>query len=254
MNKMKTIFLGTLAFISLIMNSTAQTNYKQLKTLNNMFETFDFKKFETEYGKYKGLDDNGSEDQYNFDDGMLVLASKPELYVVSPKDFYVLYKEFYDNGNIMDKGKFFGYFGQKGLCSYTIKIGKWYYFDEKGKLTQEVDEDKKFGKFGYQDVLQFLSDKHEIDLKTGENREKVHIEFYYAEDSSSPLKLWTIFVLKKSYPAPCPDDKEGDCIKQIGDHYYIDGNTGEGVPYKDLVKYKNIMPFFDLHYPDLKQD
>ena len=102
-----------------------------------------------------------------------------EVFVLPKKDFYVGYKAFYKNGYIKEKGRYFGIFE---LNVKSIKIGKWYYFDEKGDLINTVDEDLKFGNFSSQDVLNFLEKKKYIRLKNGKNRENVEVDFLHSPD------------------------------------------------------------------------
>lgn len=51
-------------------------------------------------------------------------------------------------------------------------VGIWEHFDESGQLIKTVDEDEKFGKFGYNELLLFLHQQGHINLETGENRER----------------------------------------------------------------------------------
>jgi len=79
--------------------------------------------------------------------------------------FFMIYKEYHPNGILKSKGK------RTGGGSASSKIGEWEYYDKNGKLTSKVDEDAKFGKFGYDELLRFLHEKGHINLETGENRE-----------------------------------------------------------------------------------
>ena len=131
----------------------AQKKNRDFSILDAAFETFDYSEFERQNKKYKGVDKNGFEEEFTFDDGTKVLADTEEVFVLPKKDFYVGYKAFYKNGYIKEKGRYFGIFE---LNVKSIKIGKWYYFDEKGDLINTVDEDLKFGNFSSQDVFNFL--------------------------------------------------------------------------------------------------
>jgi hypothetical protein len=181
---------------------------------------------------------------YYFKDGSQVDASNNDVFVLPPNPFfYVEYKEFYDNGFIKQKGKYFGIFD---LGSYSTKIGMWYEFDEKGNLIKQTDEDIKFGKFGYNELLKFLNEKGHISLHSGKNRENLEADFYFSDKSYK--KLWEVFI---KIGKPVQIIGEGYTIEQKGKGYYLDGDTGEIVKYKDLIKYKDIIPGFEKIYPDL---
>ncbi|WP_131701488.1 hypothetical protein [Chryseobacterium sp. FH2] len=224
-----------------------------------MFETFDYGKFEIENGKYK--DPNRSSDIYVFGRGREVMASWTDIYEIPPFPyFYWSYKEFYEQPNqpntIKEKGK---YFGDVRLGSFgRIEIGHWYYFDEKGKLIKEVDEDKKFGKFSYNEVLKFLDSKKDINLNTGEGRDKFEVQYYYSDKSTK--KLWKIFVKigepQDGPPPPGYKYEKGETISysyQKGKYYYLDGDTGEQIKTTDkrLLDYKEIIPNFEEKFPKL---
>lgn len=115
-----------------------------------------------------------------------------------PKNaYYEIYKEYYPNGVLKQKGSLFG--------EHTA-IGMWYFFDEQGNLAETVNEDEKFGKFGYLDVLDFLIKSSYVEKNTHKGILKINIVFS-VEDLT-----WQIRVTM-------PDYKIND--------YTIDGNTGE---------------------------
>ena len=99
--------------------------------------------------------------------------------------FFQIYKQYYPNGYLKLKGKCMG----NGIT----KVGEWEYYNEKGELTSKVDEDKKFGKFGYNELLLFLHQEKYIDIKTGENRERVSFG-YDVED-----KEWGVSITNPSH-------------------------------------------------------
>lgn len=211
-----------------------------------MFEKQDYT-WEEKNKEFKGK--GKYPDFYYLKDGSEVDFSNNEIGTLAPKPFfYVESKEFYDNGFIKVKGKYFGRFEAN---SYSTKIGIWYEFDESGNLIKQTDEDVKFGDFSYNEVLSFLDKKDEISLHTGKNRENLEIDFYFS--SSSSKKLWEARIkIGKSYGvANLPGDK-GERYEQKVKIYYLDGNTGEIIQRKDLVNYKSIINGFDKIYPDLK--
>ena len=112
--------------------------------------------------------------------------------------FFQIYKEYYPNGYLKLKGKRMG--------GGATMIGEWEYYDESGKLTSTVDEDKNFDKFGYNELLLFLHQEKHIDIETGDNREKVN--FGYDVES----KQWYVLVTGPLFWMT---------------EYTIDGQTGE---------------------------
>lgn len=216
----------------------------QQTKFNKMSEKFDFQTWEQNNKKFKGK--GNLPDNYYLQDGSMVMLAEPELYITPAKPaFYVIYKEFYENESVKRKGRYFG------LSSNILPIGIWWEFDENGNLTKEVNEDTKFGKFSYDDVLKFLNKKGDFDIYTGRNRENLEIINYY-HNANSFKKLWVVQIKKgEPYPiANLPEDK-GEKYAQDGKYYYLDGDTGEEIKYKDLVKYKEIIPNFEEEFPSL---
>lgn len=96
-----------------------------------------------------------------------------------PFKFYKTQKQFYLNGKLKQESSF--YLG-------NLMVGKTKYYDEEGRLTQEVDEDKKFEKLKVQidDVLKFMHNKGWLNIETGEGKTEVkvrdgHVEIYQPE-------------------------------------------------------------------------
>ena len=115
-----------------------------------------------------------------------------------PKNsYYEIYKEYYPNGILKQKGSLLG--------EHTA-IGMWYYYDELGNLSETVNEDRKFGKFGYMDVLDFLIKNNYVEKDTYKGIFKIRIVFS-VEDLT-----WRIRATTAGY---------------IINDYTIDGNTGE---------------------------
>jgi len=140
--------------------------------------------------------------KYKEKDGTVVVieGDKEDGYTESriPKNsFREIYKEYYPSGILKFKGSLFG--------EHT-KIGTWHYYDSEGNLVEEVDENKKFGKFGYIEVLQFLINNKYVDKDTFEGIFRIRITFW-AEDLT-----WYIRVTTPGY---------------IINEYEISGNTGE---------------------------
>lgn len=102
-----------------------------------------------------------------------------------PPVFFKIYKEYHPNGYLKVKGKRMG--------GGATMIGEWEYYDELGQLISKKDEDKKFSKFGYNELLLFLHQQGHINLETGENREDV--DFGYDVEK----KEWGVYAVSKSY-------------------------------------------------------
>jgi hypothetical protein len=130
-----------------------------------------------------------------------VCGNKREGFVMwqtSPKPaFFKILKTYYPNGYLKKKGKCMG-------GGYTM-VGVWEYYDESGQLTSKVDEDEKFGKFDYNELLLFLHQKDHLNIETGENRENV--SFNYDKN----IKQWWVEATSSTFWIT---------------EYIIDGETG----------------------------
>ena len=111
--------------------------------------------------------------------------------------FFQIYSEYYPNGNIKRRSK--DMMGGGG-------IGEEKHYDENGTLTHVINNDEKFGKFGYNEVLLFLHQQGHINLETGENRSGLH--FVYHADT----KQWYAGTMSSTFWQT---------------DYIIDGETGE---------------------------
>lgn len=88
----------------------------QQTKFNKIFEKFDFPTWEKNNEKFKGK--GNMPDNYYLKDGSMVMLAEPELYIIPTKSaFYVIYKEFYENGSIKRKGR------HLGLSSNIFPIG-----------------------------------------------------------------------------------------------------------------------------------
>ncbi|MDV4024417.1 hypothetical protein CMT52_08730 [Elizabethkingia anophelis] len=171
-----------------------------------MFEKFNFDLFNSKYSNFKK--ENG---YIKLSDGTLFEAfkSSEDIYnfVIPPSPlFYTLIFYYYQNGNLLSKGKKAGF-------NDLVKIGKWCYYDENGKLTKEIDEEKKFGLWGFNKVLDVLDKDKVINLETGKNRDADKLSFNFKKET----KIWTVKVFKK-------------LKSKMVDEYYeylFDGNTGK---------------------------
>ena len=185
---------------------------------NSMVEKFDFEK----YDKAKK-----SPVEYTKEDGTHVVMVFNEYsggsyyeYLPSPS-FLTVYKEFYVNGKLKKKEIYIG---------ENVKVGISRYYDEKGNLIKEVNEDLKFGKIKPQQVLEFLQEKGYINLKTGEGRldKEGQPVFELSFNKEKEKKVWYVTIIKgkfNNYPSNFPDIGEPSAYIPI--IYLMDGETGK---------------------------
>ena len=202
-----------LGIIAVIANTCGQTNHNQNNTVMDEREKLDFELLDKFAEKDKKQDDKGSYVGYywNFTEnsietqlfgdtryGFTMRQTPPN------PAFFQIYKQYYPNGYLKLKGKCMG--------GGATKIGEWEYYNENGELTSKVDEDKKFGKFGYNELLLFLHQQKHINIETGENREKV--DFGYSIEK----KQWGVYAINTYYWVT---------------EYVIDGETGKVINKKE---------------------
>ena len=151
------------------------------------------------------------------------------------KQFYTIYNHYYASTfNLKERGKFFG--SGQGVAGEghkeKLKIGIWDEYDEKGDLIKQTDEDKKFGKFGYNELLKFMDKEKKISLKNGVvqgNSGKPLFDTYFIYSDISNKKLWIVSIFNSEGEAT-----KGGC--------FIDGNTGrvlKKIP-EELAYYREI--------------
>lgn len=153
--------------------TTKTTPMFYIPKISSNFEKFDFKKTKEEYIKNKGeLPDSETRQQtYRYEEKInnneIVLRIYSE--IIHKKDIeefgesypleYIYYdnspfeirKTFYPNGNIKEKGLY--------ILQGNVYKGMWYYFDENGKLTHTIDNDKPY-KFTWEDIAKFMVDNN----------------------------------------------------------------------------------------------
>jgi len=158
-------FLSLLLFIIICNNHAlkAQTAYTEIYP--DFRVTIDKEKLNvSEYaGKYKGSILDYS---YTKGDGTLIRFksykknSEIEVFENPPAPaIHYIYKIFYPNGNLKEKGVY---------LPRQVKIGKWIYCDNKGNCNI-VDYEKDRSIYGYNDVLKFLQYMNYYNFTTGEN-------------------------------------------------------------------------------------
>ena len=144
------------------------------------FETFDVKSY------------RANKDSY-FDKSLNVKFSQSKHYnkvTLCPNDtYYDLSKRFYNNGNIKEKGLFFG----------DIRIGIWEYYTDDGTLEKTVDEDKKFNpKFNYNHILDYLHKRGSIN----KYRKKANLEIDATlNENNGVIRIWVKSPTNKKGPS-----------------------------------------------------
>ncbi|WP_407480967.1 hypothetical protein [Elizabethkingia meningoseptica] len=213
------VLIGYLIFFH---SCTAQVNgIKGYATNTNpikdslMFERFDFELDKNDYNGYTRTIDSynkyGANGYYDLKNNAAFNPNngvKDIFYHVSPPApfFHSIWFEYYQNGNIKEKGNLAGF-------NSGIPVSKWRYYDENGKFVKEIDEEKKFGLWGFNKVLDVLNKDKVINLETGKNRDADKLSFNFKADT----KIWTVKVFKK-------------LKSKMVDEYYeylFDGNTGK---------------------------
>jgi len=215
-----------LTYITLMMISCTAVSQriKKKSTMNPNFEKFDIKDYENKVDQQ--VPGGQKLNHFTLKDGTEIdRSASPTEYTeecILPKpSFLKLNKEFYRSGFIKFKGLSFG---DQHMGANGIRVGQWTYFDELGKVTKTVDEDRKFGNFGYNELLAFLDKEGLIEVKTGKNRENVNAIF---ESSESGDKTWFVEIITEFHP--------DDYAK--GWTYTLDGNSGKVL--KKAKVYKN---------------
>ncbi|WP_407475507.1 hypothetical protein [Elizabethkingia anophelis] len=236
---MKPTFLALCLFLTI--QCKAQTNKNYPKTPINdsiMFEKFDFNLDVNNYAGYEPAPESyytyGGNRFYKLKEGGAFSpynGGYPYIsYIVIPPlpGFYSIRYGYYQNGLLEKQGSIAGF-------NSGIKIGKWKFYDETGKVT-EVDEDKKFGLWDFNKVLAVLDKDGVINLKTGKNREFEKLQFFFDKDK----KEWKVKVFKKNI----------NVIVEEYWEYLFDGNTGKYT--RDWYERYNKNAEKDMDLPPLK--
>ncbi len=79
----------------------------------------------------------------------------------------------------------------KGNTVGGMSIGIWQFFDEKGKLRKEVNEDEKLDGHDYHKALEFLEKENWITIETGQGRERFSLD--YEKD------VWYITIMSRPW-------------------------------------------------------
>jgi len=164
MNAVKSItVLVFTIFICQMTTVDAQTAYTEIYPDKRVAIDFEKLNVSTYSNKYKGSILDYS---YTKDDGTLVQVksykrgSNIEIFERPPLPYiHIIYKEFYPNGNLKQKGV---------LLPRQLKIGKWLDLDQNG---EGLITDNETGRtaFGYNEVLTFLEERGYYNITDGSN-------------------------------------------------------------------------------------
>lgn len=179
------------------------------------FDIAQFNKNKNQEGSYTYKDSSGNEIKEEGDSE----SGYTQYSKLSNELFYVEYKEYYTSGKIKVIGKIL-----LDNTAVGVPVDRWQNFDENGNIIKEVDENKKFGKFGPKELLMFLESKKIINLRTGEG--------WYLKDKRNSFtisydevdKIWEV---RSTEGAMVKAEKSptGQALK-ASYYYLIDSNTG----------------------------
>lgn len=222
---MKSTF--SLFYILFFYSVFSQVKYQ--KNINPFSIYPEFQKFDFEKNKndYTNLPYDSSGVFRMLSDGTIFRAedfNKTDIWyhVIPSKSYVTLNYNFYPSGNLKEFGQF------ANFDAYVTKIGIWKTYDENGKLIKMTDEDIKFKKFTFSNVLEFMQEKGHIDLETGKNRTITSFYFDPKEE------IWELYV--QTY--------YNEEVEEKGIRYII--NCKKGKLKKTLYIEKCLYPFEGL--------
>ncbi|MBF8458411.1 hypothetical protein IV494_14600 [Kaistella sp. G5-32] len=199
MNSLKIILI----FLFLISCNKQEKNFLEKKKINIQ----NFKKNWKGGGAFFLMADGTKIEQYENDDGYNEIINK------SAPEFISEYNTYYKNGNLKSSVINF-----KGIPIHTSIE-----YNSTGDLISEKNEDKKFGKIKYTDILKILSEEKYLNLITGKGwslengNDAINIRF------DELKKIWKVSITSGKSGA---GGKTGSAL--IYDHiFYIDGETGK---------------------------
>lgn len=205
------------------------------------FETFDFQKTREETlkipskaaslknseAKERGYSYEGKLDENRFiHRSFFEIMDESKKFIIKPEEYYPLEIIYYENSPFMIQKTFYpnGNIKEKGLkiVKGNIYKGNWYYFDENGKLTHTIDNDKLFD-FSWEQVEKFME----------ENKISMPIGNFYVEGKTSVGRVSTLL-----YPKSSEKEAPQSILKAWGitwkgeewNQYYsvvLDGDTGK---------------------------
>lgn len=231
------LFLILLLFNQECSSQKLKINNKQQTmesvTVNNSSETFN--EVKSLLAGSKTPVDNKNNYEYNYkkenSNEVLYAMGQPNIYYATVKYLinsnYAIKKVYHGNGMIKEKGVFFN--GN----DYT-KLGLWYEFDDKGKLTKEINHNDGY-KFPFQEVLRFCQLKN-IKVIKGDMR-KLEGGFY-TDISKREINGKKVWVIKYQDGIKNPENVVTDgnktLYKSIYEEIILDGETGNIISEKTI--------------------
>ena len=159
-------------------------NVMSTTKVTNEFEKFDIDAFRQNADKnyYRKRLDSGIDIEI---DGRFDELTYQETH---PDSYFSIYKIYDSRGYIMEKGLLIA-----KPVSLLAKMGTWYYYDETGKLINEINYDKHY-RFTFNDVLEFCK-KEKIPVTKG-------IDFptqTVLNNENEPVKLMFVTEIDRGY-------------------------------------------------------
>lgn len=206
MKKLYLIFL--LTFISCDGQNKENTQNKPVSAMKN----FDIEKFngnKDKRGIYQFSSDGKKIEQMAGGEGEYMEE------IIYPAPYFYSFQNVYDSK---------GHLRSSTQLVSNVAIGKSKEYDEKGNIIKEIDEDKKFGKITYRDILDLISEKNNLDLQNNKGwfaDDRLVFEINFDENS----KIWTVRSLKGNHVIS-KNSPNGQALSSSFYHE-IDGNTGK---------------------------
>lgn len=206
---MKKLFL---IFLITFISCDGQKNKDTQNNPVSVMKKFDIEKFNANKDKrgiYQFSSDGKNIEQMAGSDKEFVEE------IIYPAPYFYSFQNIYDaKGHIKSSTQ---------LIS-NVAIGKSKEFDEKGNVIKEIDEDEKFGKITYSEILKLISEKNHLNLQDNngwftDNRLVFEINF------DEKTKVWTVRSLKGNHVIS-KNSPNGQALSSSFYHE-IDGNTGK---------------------------
>jgi len=219
-----------------------------IPNVNPSFETFNFQKDKEKYTKTDLIYSNNNGDysgtSYNLElktDNQTIIKYYGLLEsgkIINPYEFiyydnspFMIQKTFYPNGNIKEKGL--------KIVKGNIYKGTWFYFDEKGKLINTINNDKLFG-FSWEQIEKFI-EENKIEMllgngNHGHNSINRWSPFLYPQSSEKnstqkvDRNLWSITYKGEGWNQYFEVVLDGDTGKILKRTKYWVSEEGEDVP------------------------
>jgi hypothetical protein len=232
---MKQLFLVVSLFFIVVCRGQEKksNNNKNMMLIDSSAEKFDKNRIVT-------IDHNGNSfKDEELSDGTLVsfTSTKSDIWeeITHKKGWFIIRKNFYTNGIIKTKW-------MTNKTDYTIKskYGKWYEFDEQGKLIKTTDYDKNY-KMSFEQITEIAhkyARKYDYDAKTGIN-DVINNHIWWNEDFAVIKRdqgIWNIYFSK-------PHFKNEESKKCERLHIKIDDKT------QKIVKEDHYFEHWNISYP-----